>query len=106
MEHRNLESVKQAGAGLAIVIFPIMLLFGFILHPNIFSFGTITDATEWAGEWRGNFLFHFGHLLVLFAVPLIIAACVRLMSLARSRGLVWIHRWCPGYFRSVHAGCR
>jgi hypothetical protein len=86
MEHRSLESAKRAGSGLAIIIFPGMLLLGFILHPNIFSFGIITDATEWVAEWRGNFLFHFGHLLVLFAVPLIIAACVRLMSLQRGRG--------------------
>lgn len=31
-------------------------------------------------------LFHFGHLLVLFAVPPIIVAVIRFMSLARERG--------------------
>ena len=63
-----------------------MLLLGFVLHPNIFSFEIITEATEWAEEWRGNFLFHFGHLLVLFAVPLIIVSSLRFMSLLKGKG--------------------
>ncbi len=86
MEHRSLALIKRVGTGLSIIIFPIMLLFGFILHPNIFSFKLITDATEWAAEWRGNFLFHFGHLLVLFVVPLVIATSVRFMLLLQGRG--------------------
>lgn len=85
MEYRQVGSVKQVGTALSIVIFPIMLLLGFILHPNIFSFDIITNATEWAEEWRGNFLFHFGHLLVLFAVPLIIVTSVHFMSLLKGR---------------------
>jgi len=86
MNNDRVGSVKQVGAGLSIIIFPIMLLMGFVLHPNIFSFDIITDAAEWAEEWRGNFLFHFGHLLVLFAVPLIIVTSVRFMSLLKGRG--------------------
>jgi len=86
MEYRNLKWIKQVGTALSIVLFPIMLLLGFISHPNIFSFEIITDATEWAEEWRGNFIFHFGHLLVLFAVPLIIVTSVHFMSLLKGRG--------------------
>jgi len=86
MENRQIASAKRVGTGLSIVIFPIMLLLGFISHPNIFSFEIITDAEKWAEEWRGNFLFHFGHLLVLFAVPLIIVSSIRFMSLLKGRG--------------------
>lgn len=68
------------------MIFPVMLLLGFVSHPHLFSFSIITNATEWAEEWRGNFLFHFGHLLVLFAVPFIIVSSVRFMSLVKSTG--------------------
>ena len=89
MNNQKLNSVKQIGSGLAIIIFPIMLLLGFILHPNFFSLGMITNVAEWAEEWRGIFLFHFGHLLVLFAVPLIIAASVRFMALLKGRG-AWL----------------
>jgi hypothetical protein len=90
MENQRLESVKRIGSGLSIIAFPIMLLLGFVLHPNILSFGMITEATEWAAEWRGVFLFHFGHLLVLFAVPLIIVACIRFMTLLRGSWLGFI----------------
>ncbi len=88
MEQRYVGSVKQAGAAMSIILFPIMLLLGFVLHPNIFSFEIITDAAEWAEEWRGNFMFHFGHLLVLFAVPFIVVCSIRFMSLLKGLG-VW-----------------
>ena len=86
MADAKLKSVKRTGTGLSIIVFPIMLLLGFVSHPNLLSFGIITDAAEWAEEWRGNFLFHFGHLLVLFAVPFIIVTSVRFMSLLKGRG--------------------
>jgi len=89
MGNQRLNSFKQTGTGLSIIIFPIMLLLGFMSHPNFFSFGIITDAAEWADEWRGNFLFHFGHLLVLFAVPFIIVTSVRFMSVLQNRG-AWL----------------
>ena len=86
MNNQKLNSVKRAGSGLATIIFPIMLLLGFVLHPHFFSLGMVTSVTEWAAEWRGIFLFHFGHLLVLLAVPLIITASVRFMTLLHDRG--------------------
>jgi hypothetical protein len=86
MANQQIAFIKRVGVGLSVIIFPIMLLLGFISHPNIFSFDIITDAAIWAEEWRGNFLFHFGHLLVLFAVPLIIVSSVRFMSVLKGRG--------------------
>ena len=89
MKNQKVQDAKRIGSGLCIIIFPIMLLLGFVLHPNFFSFGMVTSVTEWVEEWRGVFLFHFGHLLVLLAVPLIIAASVRFMSLLQDRG-AWL----------------
>lgn len=89
MKSQKVQDAKRIGSGLCIIIFPIMLLLGFVLHPNFFSFGMVTNVTEWVEEWRGVFLFHFGHLLVLLAVPLIIAASVRFMSLLQDRG-AWL----------------
>lgn len=82
----KIQSIKQTGVGLSIILFPLMLLLGFITHPNIFSFEIITEATVWADEWRGVFMFHFGHLLVLFAVPLIIVASIHFLSLLKGKG--------------------
>ena len=86
MSHSSVAGIKRKGIGLSIIVFPIMLLLGFVSHPNIFSFEIITNASEWQAEWRGNFLFHFGHMLVLFAVPLIIVSSVRFMSLLKGSG--------------------
>lgn len=81
MKNRKRDLIKRRATGLSLLAFPVMLLLGFVLHPNLLSFEMITDASDWAEEWRGNFLFHFGHLLVLFAVPLIIVSSLHLMSL-------------------------
>lgn len=77
---------KSLGGGISIILFPIMLLLGFVTHPNILSFEMIANVDDWAAEWRGNFMFHFGHLLVMFAVPPIIVAAVRFMSLLTGAG--------------------
>lgn len=73
--------LKEIGAGLCIMAFPVMLLFGFVSHPNILSVSMVTDYDEWTAEWRSSFMFHFGHLFVMLAVPLIIVACLRLMAM-------------------------
>lgn len=86
MDKSHVALIKQKGTGLSIIFFPVMLLLGFVSHPNILSFEIITDASRWAKEWRGNFLFHVGHLLVLFAVPLIIVSSIRFMTILKGSG--------------------
>ena len=73
--------LKEVGAGLCIMAFPVMLLIGFVTHPNLLSFAMVADYEDWAAEWRGSFMFHFGHLTVMLAVPVIIVACIRLMAM-------------------------
>ena len=43
----------------------------------------IAEVDTWSNEWRGNFMFHLGHLSVMFAVPFIIAASVSLVSVLK-----------------------
>ncbi|NNC66152.1 MAG: hypothetical protein HKN84_15315 [Gammaproteobacteria bacterium] len=85
-EGNALDRMKRLGTGISFIVFPLMLLAGFSLHPNLLSLDRVTDAAQLAEEFRGSFWFHFGHLLVLFAVPLIIVAGVRCMQLATGRG--------------------
>jgi len=73
--------LREIGAGLCIMLFPVMLLIGFVTHPDILSLSRITDLDDWIAEWRSSTMFHVGHLLVMFAVPLIIVACFRLAAL-------------------------
>ena len=73
-------------SGLSIIAFPIMLLVGFVTHPNILSVSMVTDLEAWTSEWRTSDWFHIGHLIVMFAVPFIIFAAIGLASLLRGRG--------------------
>lgn len=82
----TIQTIKRIGSGLSIILFPIMLLLGFLAHPNLLSFEITKEIGGWIAEWRGNLLFHLGHLLVLSAVPLIIVAVLRLMSLTHGSG--------------------
>ena len=85
-EDSGVQRFKRIGAGLSFILFPLMLLCGFLLHPNLLSFELVTDAEVWATEFRGNFPFHLGHLIVLFTVPLVIVVGVRCMRFATARG--------------------
>lgn len=76
-----LARLRDRGAGFCIMLFPVMLFFGFVTHPDILSLTMVTDVDDWIAEWRGSFWFHFGHLLVMFAVLPIIVACYRLAAM-------------------------
>lgn len=85
-ELSGVREARRIGTALAFIIFPLMLLTGFLLHPNLLSLELVTDAESWANEFRGSFMFHFGHLLVLFTVPLIIVVGVRCMRYTTGPG--------------------
>ena len=82
----SVATAQRVGAGVSMILFPIMLLVGFATHPDIFSFAMISDVNAWIAEWRGNLAFHFGHLLVMLAVPFVIYTSVRFMGLLHGRG--------------------
>lgn len=85
----GVQRIKRIGTGLSFIVFPLMLLAGFLLHPNLLSFELVTDAEVWASEFRGNLFFHLGHLIVLFTVPSIIVVGVRCMRFTTGPG-AWL----------------
>jgi hypothetical protein len=85
-DHSSFPRAKHVANGISIVVFPIMLLLGFLGHPNILSLETVSEIDPWIAEWRGNFKFHFGHLLVMFAVPFVLFATFRFMAILRGPG--------------------
>ena len=76
-----LRRLMALGAGLSIMIFPVMLLAGFATHPDIIRLKMPNDVNGWIAEWRNSVWFHIGHLMVMFAVPFIFVACVRIMAM-------------------------
>jgi hypothetical protein len=68
MSYKSLHIV----AGIATIAFPVLLLAGFALHPNLFSPRLTRSADDLIAKFRGHAAFHVGHLLVFIAVPCII----------------------------------
>lgn len=77
------------GTGLAFVVFPIVFIFAFAIHPNLFSLAIVTDVNTRIGEFHGNWLMHLGHALMLLTVPLLIVVSLKFMELLPERG-AWL----------------
>ncbi len=83
------ESAKRVGTGLAFVVFPIVFIFAFAIHPNLFSLAIVTDVNTRIGEFHGNRLMHLGHVLMLLTVPLLIVVSLKFMEMLPERG-AWL----------------
>jgi len=66
--------------GLSIILFPVLLFIGFILHPNFFHLNIITTSVQLANRFRHSLLFHLSHLIVTMAIPFIIIAIICFME--------------------------
>jgi hypothetical protein len=83
----QIQFVKKNLYGWSLILFPIMLLLGFLLHRDLFSFELTATAQQLADSFRHNELFHIGHLIVTMAVPLIIAAHIGLAERLQGKGI-------------------
>jgi hypothetical protein len=83
----QVQQVKKILYGWSLILFPIMLLLGFLMHPDLLSFELTTTAQQLADKFRHSELFHIGHLIVTLAVPLIIAAQLGIMARLQGKGI-------------------
>ena len=79
-------TIRQMIYGVSILVFPPMLLIGFLLHPDFFSFKIVTTAEELAANFRRSTMFHVAHLIVTFAIPFILAVLLWAMEKLQGRG--------------------
>ena len=82
----QIQQVKKILYGWSMILFPIMLLLGFLMHPDLLSFEVTTTAQQLAANFRHSELFHIGHLIVTLAVPLIIAAHLCIAERLQGKG--------------------
>lgn len=76
--------------GISFIAFPLMLLVGFLLHPNIISCKLTESSVDLIEKFHHQWSFHAGHLIVFTAVPFIIASMVYLAGLPLDRGQIWV----------------
>jgi hypothetical protein len=89
MEYQNLETVKRIGTGLAFILFPLVFIFAFVIHPDLFSLSMVHDVNARIEEFHYNSLLHFGHALMLLTAPLLIVVSLKLMDMTKERG-AWL----------------
>lgn len=77
----SVASVEDAVAGLAFVLCPALLAFGFAVHPGLSRPHVITDPDELVARAHGNRLLHVGHVAVLAACPLLIVLVIHYVGL-------------------------
>jgi hypothetical protein len=81
-----LNQIEQIGVGLALIIFPILFIFAFAIHPGLLK-PRLLNPKELILRAHGNKLLQFGHVLVTLSTTLLIVVALYFMKLLdRSSG--------------------
>jgi hypothetical protein len=82
----NIETIKRKGYALSIIIYPLMLFIGFVTHPNLLAMEPLQTVEQLVGRFHNNPMYHIGHLIVTFAVPVMIVYFIGTMNLLQGKG--------------------
>ncbi|MCD7975915.1 MAG: hypothetical protein LUG51_01705 [Tannerellaceae bacterium] len=82
----KIETIQSKGFALSIILFPIMLLIGFLMHPDLIEMKTLNTAQNLADRFHNNNLYHIGHFIVMMAVPLIITGMIGILNRLQGKG--------------------
>jgi hypothetical protein len=82
----KIETIKKKGFALSIIAFPVMLLTGFLMHPDLLKMEALQTVEQLVGRFHNQPVYHIGHLIVMFAVPVIIIGLVSIMNVLQGKG--------------------
>lgn len=82
----QIDGIRQKAYALSIISYPIMLFVGFVTHPNLLAMEPLHTVEQLVERFHHNPMYHFGHLVVTFAVPVIIIYFVGTMNLLQGKG--------------------
>jgi hypothetical protein len=63
-----------------------MLLTGFLMHPDLLKMEALQTVEQLVGRFHNQPVYHIGHLIVMFAVPVIIIGLVSIMKVLKGEG--------------------
>ncbi|UCH27341.1 MAG: hypothetical protein JSV66_06810 [Trueperaceae bacterium] len=75
-----LERSKRLGTGLCFVVFPLLFVFAFAVHPGLLD-PHLLNPEELILRARGDDLLQFGHVLVTFSTALLVVVTLHFMKL-------------------------
>jgi hypothetical protein len=87
-ENIFLNQIKQIGIGLAFIIFPMVFIFAFAVHPGLLQ-PQLLSPEEIILRAHGNGLLQFGHVLVTLSTTLLIAVALHFMKLLERSTGAW-----------------
>lgn len=82
----KIETIRKKGFAISIIAFPVMLLTGFLMHPNLLKLEALQTVEQLVGRFHNQPIFHIGHLIVMFAVPVIMIALISFMNVLQGKG--------------------
>ncbi len=82
----NIEKIKKRSFGISIIAFPLMLLAGFLMHPNLFKLESLQTVNQLVGRFHNQPIYHIGHFIVMFTVPLIMISQIGVMNILKGKG--------------------
>ncbi len=82
----SIETIKQKAFAWSIIVYPAMLFIGFVTHPNLLEMQPLVTVEQLVGRFHNNQMYHIGHLIVTFAVPVIIVFFIGCMNILQGSG--------------------
>ena len=82
----KIDTIKKKSFAVSIIAFPVMLLAGFVMHPNLLKLEALQTVEQLVGRFHNQPIFHIGHLIVMFAVPVIMIALISFMNVLQGKG--------------------
>jgi hypothetical protein len=82
----KIQEIKKKGFAISLIIFPGMLLAGFLMHPNLLKLEALHTVEQLVGRFHNHLIFHIGHLIVMFAVPVIMISLISFMNVLQGSG--------------------
>lgn len=82
----KIETIKKKGFALSIIAFPLMLLTGFLMHHDLLKIEALQTVEQLVGRFHNQPMYHIGHLIVMFAVPVIMIALISFMNVLQGKG--------------------
>lgn len=85
----KIETIKKRGFALSLIVYPLMLFTGFVTHPSLLAMEPLQTVEQLVNRFHHNAMYHIGHLIVTFAVPVIIVYFIGVMNLLQGKGKVF-----------------
>ena len=87
-QNNRINNTKRIGIGLSLIIFPLIFIFAFATHPNLFNPHFLVPA-ELIQRAHNNLLLHFGHALVTLCTGLLVVVAIHFMNLLKNTSSAW-----------------